>query len=93
MPANYTDAKVALNRIAELIQDQRNVVRKAISNADAASKALAKITTDFAPEIAAIQAMGTSNAAEAAMKAEFAKLQGDFQAVKSVADAIAASAV
>jgi hypothetical protein len=50
---------------------------------------LAAIPTDFASVISAVQAFGTTDPYEAAVKAKLAKLTTEFNALKTVADAVA----
>jgi hypothetical protein len=76
--------------IAARLSDQRQVMLKVKANAGTASTALAAIPTDFADVIATVNAFGTSNAYEAAVKAQLAKMTSEFNALKAKADAVAA---
>jgi len=83
--------KAGLDDIAGIIRDQRAVMEKTKSNASLASTALADIPTTYAGVIAAVQAFGTTNAFEALAKAELAKLNTEYTALKAHADTIAAT--
>ena len=88
--ATSTEVDVALDAVAQLISDQREVLKKAKSNAAIASAALAEVPTTYADVVSTIQAYGTANAHEALAKARLAKYTTEFTALKSVADAVAA---
>lgn len=88
--ATPSQVKTSLDKIAELISSQRAVMEKVKSNASAASAALAAIPTDFADVISTIQAYGTANAFEALAKAELAKMNAEYTALKGDADTVAA---
>lgn len=87
--ATFSQVKVALDDIAGKINSQREAMKKAKSNAAGASQALAAIQTDYADVITTINSYGTINAAEAAVKAEFAKMVEEFGTLKTVADGVA----
>lgn len=87
--ATTSEIDVGMDAIAQRIYDQRQVMLKVKQNATSASAALAAITTDYASVISAVQAFGTSDAYEAGTKAKFAKLTTEYNALKSVADAVA----
>lgn len=91
--ASTSEVKSGLNEVAQIIADQRAVLAKAQQNAANASAALAAISTDYSDVAATINAYGTTNAFEALSKAEFAKLQTEFTALKSAADSIVAVAL
>ncbi|TIX10904.1 MAG: hypothetical protein E5V41_28060 [Mesorhizobium sp.] len=88
--ATTSEVEVGMAAIAQRLSDQRQVMIKVKANASVASTALAAIPNDFADVIAAVNAFGTSNAYEAAVKAQLAKMTTEFTALKSKADAIAA---
>jgi hypothetical protein len=88
--ASYSEVKVGLDDVAAIIREQKAVMLKAKSNAALASAALADLPTEFADVIATINAYGTANASEALSKADLAKLTTEFQALKSLADQVAA---
>ncbi len=88
--ATYSEVKVGLDAVAAIISEQRAMMTKVKSNAALASSALAAVPTDYADVVATIQAYGTANAAEAAAKAELAKLTTEFNALKAKADQAAA---
>lgn len=89
--ASYSEVKAGLDAIAAIIRDQRAVLVKVKSNALIASETLAALPTEYADVIATIQAFGTANASEALAKAELVKLTTEFNALKTVSDAIAAA--
>ena len=88
--ATASEIKTGMDEIASRIADQRGVVAKAKSNAQIASDALAAIVTDFADVIATIDgfAANSTDYFERLAKAEKAKLQSEFVALKAVADSI-----
>lgn len=88
--ATISQVDAGLDAIAERINAQRAVMAKTKSNASGASEALAAITTDFADVIATVQGYGTANAYEAATKAKFDKMVAEFNALKTIADGVAA---
>lgn len=88
--ATYSQVKSALDEVAATIRDQRSVMEKVKSNAGSASTELAALPTTYADVVATINAYGTANASEALAKAELAKLQAEFQALKTTADNVAA---
>lgn len=90
--ATSTEVDVALDAVAQLISDQREVLKKAKANAAIASAALAAVSTTYADVVSTIQAYGTTNAHEALAKARLAKYTTEFNALKTVADAVAAIA-
>lgn len=89
--ATYSEVKHGLDAVAGVISDQRAVMVKVKSNAALASSALDALATDYADVVATINAYGTTNAAEAAAKAELAKMVAEYQALKAVADQVAAA--
>lgn len=88
--ASYSEVKAGLDHVATVIRDQRAVMLKSKSNAALASAALGALPTEFADVVATINAYGTANAAEALAKADLAKLTTEFQALKTLADQVAA---
>lgn len=88
--ATYSEVKTGLDAIAGVISEQRAVMGKVKSNAALASAALAGLSAQYADLIATINAYGVANAAEALSKADLAKLTSEFQALKSLADQVAA---
>jgi len=88
--ATYSEIKTGLNKIAQTIADQKAVMAKAKTNAANASTTLAALASDYGDVITTINGFGTSNAAEAACKAELAKLTAEFNALKTKADQVAA---
>ena len=90
--ATSTEVDVALDAVAQLISDQREVLKKAKANAAIASAALAAVSTTYADVVSTIQAYGTTTAHEALAKARLAKYTTEFNALKTVADAVAAIA-
>lgn len=87
--ATTSEIDVGMDAIAQRIYDQRQVMLKVKQNATNASTALAAIPTDFAAVLAAVNAFGTSDPYEAATKAKLAKLTTEFNALKTVTDAVA----
>lgn len=92
---SYSEVKTQLDAVAARIDQDRQVVKKAVSNAGVASADLAAIPADYAALVSTIQGYGATpaNAAEALAVAELGKLQAEFSALKSTADGIAATAV
>lgn len=88
--ATFSEVKAGLDEIANVIRDNRAVMMKVKSNAALASTALADLATTYADVVATINSYGTANAAEAAAKAELAKLTTEFNALKAKADQAAA---
>ena len=90
--ATASEIKSGMDDIAVRIAEQRAVVNKAKSNAQLASDALGAIATDYADVIASIDAFAANSADyfERLAKAEKAKLQAEFVALKAVADGIVA---
>jgi len=88
--ASYSEVKAGLDDVAGIIREQKAVMLKVKSNAALASAALAGLATEYADVVATIQAFGTGNAAEAAAKAELAKLVTEYTALKGIADQVAA---
>lgn len=88
--ATATEVDVALAAVAEIITAQRAVLKKAKSNAQLASDALVALSTDHADVISTINAYGTTNAHEANAKARLAKYVSEYQALKTIADGVAA---
>ncbi|WP_202322712.1 hypothetical protein [Mesorhizobium sp. 113-3-9] len=76
--------------IAARLSEQRQVMQKVKANAGTASAALAAIPSDFADVVATVNAFGTGNAYEAAVKAQLGKMTTEFNALKAKADAVAA---
>lgn len=89
--ASYSDVKTGLDAVAVVIHNQRVLLGQSKAQAATASAALASLVDVYADVIATVNAYGTANAAEAVAKADLAKLTSEFQALKSVADAIAAA--
>ncbi|PBB96448.1 hypothetical protein [Mesorhizobium sp. WSM3862] len=87
--ATTSEIDVGMNAIAQRLYDQRQVMLKVKQNATGASASLAAIPTDFAAVVSAVQAFGTTDPYEAAVKAKLAKLTTEFNALKTVADAVA----
>lgn len=88
-----SEVEVGMAAIAARISADRAAMLKVKQNAGAASADLAAITTDFSAVIATIQAFGTTDPYEAAVKAKFNKLVTEFTALKAVADAVATANV
>lgn len=88
--ASYSEVKAGLDDVAGIIREQRAVMAKAKSNAALASAALAAVPTTYADLVSTINGYGTANAAEALAKADLAKLTTEFQALKTLADQVAA---
>lgn len=88
--ATYSEVKAGLDYIASSISEQRAVMSKVKSNAALASAELAMLATTYADVVATINTYGTTNAAEAAAKAELAKMIAEFTALKAKADQAAA---
>lgn len=88
--ASYSEVKAGLDEVARIIREQKAVMLKAKSNAGLASAALAGLPTEYADVISTINAYGITNAAEALAKADLAKLTTEFQALKTLADQVAA---
>jgi hypothetical protein len=88
--ATASQVKVGLDAIAGVIAAQRKVMQTVKANAGGASGALAALGTDYADVIATIQGYGTADAFEALSKAEYAKLLAEFNALKTIADGVAA---
>lgn len=88
--ASYSEVKAGLDDVAGIIREQRAVMLKVKSNAGLASAALAGLSAQYADLITTINAYGTANAAEALSKADLAKLTSEFQALKTLADQVAA---
>ena len=88
--ASYSEVKAGLDDVAGIIREQKAVMLKVKSNAGLAAAALAGLSAQYADLIATINAYGTTNAAEALSKADLAKLTSEFQALKSLADQVAA---
>lgn len=88
--ASYSEVKAGLDDVAGIIREQKAVMVKVKSNAALAAAALAGLPAQYADLITTINAYGTTNAAEALSKADLAKLTSEFQALKSLADQVAA---
>ena len=90
--ATASEIKSGMDDIAVRIAAQRAVVNKSKSNAQLASDALGAIATDYADVIASIDAFAANSTDyfERLAKAEKAKLQAEFVALKAVADGIVA---
>lgn len=91
--ATSSQVKSGLDEIASIIAAQRAALEKVISNAANASSELGAIPADYADLIATINAYGAGDAFEELSKAEKAKLQSEFTALKSAADTIAGVAL
>lgn len=87
--ATTSEVEVGLAAIAQRIFDQRQTMVKVKANATSASVNLAAIPTDFSDVIATVNAYGTANAYEAAIKAKFAKMVTEYNALKADADGVA----
>ena len=90
--ATTSEVKSGLDEVADTIRAQREVMAKVKSNAALASAALAALPADKQPIIATINgyAVDTTNTFEKLAKAELADLTTEFQALKTIADAVAA---
>ena len=88
--ATTTEVKNGLDRVAERIGTNRDVLEKVVSNAAIASTALGDIPTDFAAIKAEIDLYTPTGAFETLAKDELARITTEFQALKVHADAIAA---
>lgn len=89
--ATYSEVKAGLDEIAGAVREARNVMARAKSSAALASSHLGELATTYADVVATVQAYGAGNAAEAAAKAELNKLIVEYQALKTVADQVAAA--
>jgi hypothetical protein len=86
----FSEVKAQMDAVALALNTQRAALKKGQAGALSSSGILAAIPTQYADLIETVNAMGTSNAAEANTKAEYAKLAAEFTALKSGADAIVA---
>ena len=89
--ATTSEIEVGMAAMAQRLYDQRQTMIKVKANATNASVNLAAIPTDFADVVATVNAFGAGNAYEVAIKARLGKMTTEFQALKTVADAIAAA--
>lgn len=87
--ATYSEVKVGLDNVAAEIRAKRAEMVEVVAKGTAVSAALASIPTKYADLVATIQAYGTTNAAEAAAKAELAKLSAEYTALKTDSDVVA----
>lgn len=88
--ASYSEVKAGLDAVAVTIRDARSELLACKSKSASISETLNALPTAYADVVATVNAYGTSNAAEANAKAELAKLTTEFQALKTIADGIAA---
>jgi tetrahydromethanopterin S-methyltransferase subunit B len=91
--ATTSEVEVQLDVIAEKISKARGTVRSLISGAQQVATQLNAIPGDHNDVITTIGAYGTSNAYEAAVKAQFDKLVSEFTALVADAEAIAAVSI
>lgn len=82
-----SSVKAALDNIAVFISQSAQKRANAKADLLSARNQLAQIPTLYAAEIAEITGYGTSDAFEAVSKAEKAKLQAEFLALKSALEA------
>jgi hypothetical protein len=90
--ASASQVKAGLDDITSIIRNQRAAMEKVKSNAGLASAALGAIPTNYADELATIDAYAANSTDyfERLAKAEKAKLAAEFTALKADADAVAA---
>lgn len=88
--ATTSEVKSGLDDVSNIIREQRDVMKKAKANAAIASAALAALATTYSSIISTINAYGTTDAFEANAKAELAKLVTEYNALKNLADQVAA---
>lgn len=88
--ASYSEVKAGFDEIAVIIRNARTELLACKSKSAGISEVLDALPTTYASLVATVQAYGTSNAAEANAKAELAKFMTEFQALKAIADGIAA---
>lgn len=81
--ATASEVKAGLDDIATKIRNVRQKAAQAKAAITAGDAELADIPTTFADLIATIDAYGTSDTFEALSKAEKAKLQSEFSALRS----------
>lgn len=85
--ATYSQVKSGLDEISQTIVRARYEASRCISKLTGAASALNAIPTDYSDVITTIDGYGTADEAEAAAKAEKAKLQAEFLALKAEIDA------
>lgn len=89
--ATTSEIEVGMQTMAARLYADRQTMVKVKQNASASSVDLAAIPNDFADVIATVNAFGAGNAWEVAVKAKMVKMTAEFQALKTVADAVAAA--
>jgi flagellin-like hook-associated protein FlgL len=90
--ATYSEVKQGLDEISAQIRAVQTRYNSAKSNIEAGSAALGAIPTKYADVIATIDGYTPTGAFETLSKDEKAKLQAEFQALKSTIDALIATA-
>lgn len=90
--ATTSEVKAGLDEVASVIRAQRDVMIKVKSNAALASQTLAGLPAQYQAIVDQINAYSasTTNTFELLAKAELAALTSEFQALKAVADNVAA---
>jgi flagellin-like hook-associated protein FlgL len=89
--ATYSEVKQGLDEISAQIRAVQTRYNSAKSNIEAGSEALGAIPTKYADVIATIDGYTPTGAFETLSKDEKAKLQTEFQALKSTIDALIAT--
>lgn len=91
--ATSSEVKAGLDNIAQTIRDSRSTMNSAKAKAQSASTELAELATTYADVVNTINAYpsNTTDAFEQVAKAELAKMVTEFTALKSAADAVAAT--
>lgn len=91
--ATPSQVKTALDDVARAIVKGRERMEAAKVSAGEVSAALGALATTYADVVTTVNGYGTSNAFEAAAKAELAKLVAEFGALKTAADGVAATSL
>lgn len=91
--ATTSEIEVGLDEIAQIISEQRAVLKKAQSNATVAKTVLGELPTKYADLIATVGAFGQGNTWEENVKAKFDKLAAEFIALDGSANAMIAVVV
>ena len=86
--ATTSEVDVGMDDIARILTEERQKMIKAKQAGSSASATLAAIPTVYSDVIATINAYGTTNAYEAAVKAKLAKMTTEFLALKAKADQV-----
>lgn len=88
--ATPSQVKTGLDAVSGVIVKARERMAVAKASATEVSASLAGLATAYADVIATVNGYGTSDVFEAQAKAELAKLTSEFQALKTIVDAVAA---